>query len=299
LKNFLKNDAAASLTFLFAVYIVIAPELLAGVQIGRNYPKGTVAGDVYKVIDSVLHKSLRPQVANADNDPLISLMCQCWNATPEARPKLRNIHQTIGTVFSSSKGNLVDQMIKMNEKYAQNLERIVAERTSLLIEAQEQTDRLLCEMLPPSIAALLKAGEPIIPRSYESVTVGFCQIVDFGHLMAQCTAEQVIACLNDAFMSFDGVIGRHDAYKVETTGETYMVASGVPSENGGRHVFEVAEIALELRETTLTYKVAAAPGWQLRVRIGFHCGPIAAGVIGLRSPRYCLFGDTKEMSKHN
>lgn len=49
-------------------------------------------------------------------------------------------------------------------------------------------------------------------------------------------------------MSFDEVIGRHDAYKVETTGETYMVASGVPSENGGRHVFEVAEIALEIRE---------------------------------------------------
>lgn len=42
-------------------------------------------------------------------------------------------------------------MIKMNEKYAQNLEHIVAERTSLLVEAQEQTNRLLCEMLPPFV----------------------------------------------------------------------------------------------------------------------------------------------------
>lgn len=47
-------------------------------------------------------------------------------------------------------------MIKMNEKYAQNLERIVAERTSMLVEAQEQTDRLLCEMLPPYVLLLYR-----------------------------------------------------------------------------------------------------------------------------------------------
>uniref|UniRef100_A0A915PGV2 guanylate cyclase n=1 Tax=Setaria digitata TaxID=48799 RepID=A0A915PGV2_9BILA len=295
-------------------YVTVAPELLAGIQIGFNFPKGSVVGDVYsfgmmlysiiyrirpfdrlslkEVLNNVIHKSLRPQIDSDNDDPLITLMRQCWDPTPEARPKLRNIHQTIGTIFSSSEGNLVDQMIKINENYAQNLERIVAERTSLLVEAQGQTDRLLCEMLPPSIAAQLKAGKPVIPRNYESVTVGFCQIVEFMHLMEQCTPGQVIAFLNEAFMTFDEIIRRHDAYKVETTGETYMVASGVPSENGGQHIFEIAEIALEIREKTLAYKVVAAPNWHLRVRIGFHCGPIAAGVIGLRSPRYCLFGDT-------
>lgn len=39
-------------------------------------------------------------------------------------------------------------MIRMNEKYAQNLEQVVAERSSMLVEAQQQTDRLLCEMIP-------------------------------------------------------------------------------------------------------------------------------------------------------
>uniref|UniRef100_A0A1I8ELQ4 guanylate cyclase n=1 Tax=Wuchereria bancrofti TaxID=6293 RepID=A0A1I8ELQ4_WUCBA len=298
----------------YILYITVAPELLTGIQIGWNFPKGTVVGDIYsfgmmlysiifrikpfdrlslkEVLHNVVEKSLRPQIDNDNSDPLITLMCECWNSVPEERPKLENIRQTIRTIFSNSKGNLVDQMIKMNEKYAQELEHIVAERTSLLVEAQEQTDRLLCEMLPPSIAAQLKAGETIIPRNYESVTVGFCQIVEFMYLMEHCTPAQVISFLNEAFMTFDEIIKCHDAYKVETTGETYMMASGVPSENGGRHIFEIAEIALKIREKTLAYKVTAAPNWHLRVRIGFHCGPIAAGVIGLRSPRYCLFGDT-------
>uniref|UniRef100_A0A1I7VAG3 guanylate cyclase n=1 Tax=Loa loa TaxID=7209 RepID=A0A1I7VAG3_LOALO len=300
--------------FGISIYITVAPELLIGIQIGWNFPKGTITGDIYsfgimlysiifrvkpfdrlslkEVLHNVVQKSLRPHTNNDSSDPLIKLMCQCWNSIPEERPKLEIIRETVGSIFSNSKGNLVDQMIKMNENYAQNLERIVAERTSLLVEAQEQTDRLLCEMLPPSIAIQLKEGKAIIPRNYESVTVGFCQIVDFMHLMEQCTPAQVISFLNETFMCFDEVIKCHDAYKVETTGETYMMASGVPNENGGRHIFEIAEIALKIREKTFSYKAIDVPNWFLRVRIGFHCGPIAAGVIGLRSPRYCLFGDT-------
>ena len=65
---------------------------------------------------------------------------------------------------------------------------------------------------------------------------------------------------------------RYDVYKVETIGDAYMVASGLPRENGRRHVSEISDMALELLEGVDTFTIPHLPDEQLKLRIGIHTG---------------------------
>ena len=54
---------------------------------------------------------------------------------------------------------MMDSMLKKLEKYADNLETIVQERTSELLEEKQKTDMLLHRMLPPYVSHYL--SQPI------------------------------------------------------------------------------------------------------------------------------------------
>ncbi|XP_035111170.1 guanylyl cyclase C isoform X2 [Callithrix jacchus] len=138
----------------------------------------------------------------------------------------------------------------------------------------------------------LKEKGIVEPELYEEVTIYFSDIVGFTTICKYSTPMEVVDMLNDIYKSFDHIVDHHDVYKVETIGDAYMVASGLPKRNGNRHAVDIAKMALEILSFMGTFELEHLPGLPIWIRIGVHSGPCAAGVVGIKMPRYCLFGDT-------
>lgn len=61
--------------------------------------------------------------------------------------------------------------------------------------------------------------------------------------------------LNSIYKVFDERIECYDVYKVETIGDSYMVASGLPVKNGNKHVSEIATMALDLLDAATYFQI--------------------------------------------
>jgi class 3 adenylate cyclase len=152
-----------------------------------------------------------------------------------------------------------------------------------------ENERLLLNILPEPIADRLRRGEQLIADRFEDVTLLFADIVEFTRMSSGMSPDELVGVLNGVFTVFDGLVDRYGLEKVKTIGDAYMVVGGMP-ERSTDHTERVAEMALDLAEEI--GRVGFAAGRDVRFRIGIHCGPVIAGVIGTKKFIYDVWGDT-------
>ena len=129
------------------------------------------------------------------------------------------------------------------------------------VELQDQHERseaLIGTVMPHSIAARLKSGhEERIADRIETLSVLFADLVGFTGAVRDLAPEEVVEFLDGLVSSFDALAETHDVEKIKTI--------------GARHP--------PLGER------------KLRMRIGIHCGPATAGIIGATRFSYDVWGD--------
>lgn len=158
-----------------------------------------------------------------------------------------------------------------------------------LREEQRRSQRLLLNILPPSVAQRLMAEDLTIADNFAEVTVLFADIVNFTGVSAQKSPAEVVDLLNQIFSMFDHLAETYGLEKIKTIGDAYMVVAGLPQHRHD-HANAIADMALAMNAALNEFNQKM--GYGLSTRTGIHTGPVIAGVIGLKKFAYDLWGDT-------
>ncbi|XP_033127233.1 soluble guanylate cyclase 88E-like [Anneissia japonica] len=189
-------------------------------------------------------------------------------------------------------GTHVSPLLKMALDQEQRKSARLEESMRQLDAEIKKTDALLYQMIPKPVAKKLRNGDSVESTCevFPCVTILFSDVVGFNSICSRITAMEVVKMLNNMYVKFDKLSEQYDVYKVETIGDAYMIVSGAPTPTDD-HAMMVSEMALSLMNAMSDMKDPGT-GESLKIRAGIHSGGVVAGVVGVKMPRYCLFGDT-------
>ena len=93
----------------------------------------------------------------------------------------------------------------------------------------KRSEALLANILPGSVAERLKdPAHGTIADRYDDASILFADIAGFTERASQMPAAELVRFLDRLYTTFDRLVDKHGLEKIKTTGDSYMVVSGVP-----------------------------------------------------------------------
>lgn len=175
----------------------------------------------------------------------------------------------------------LEQEISERKRIEEKLREYAAD----LQAEKQQSDRLLLNILPRSVANDLKETGQTRPQVYPDVTVFFSDVVNFTQISSQMEPGCLIELLNEMFTAFDHIMAAHACERIKTIGDAYLAVCGMPRTNLAH-----AENIIHAAQEIIQFLQGANLPWQ--VRIGIHSGSVVGGVVGVQKYIYDVFGDT-------
>ena len=167
--------------------------------------------------------------------------------------------------------------------------REVARAEAAMEVEYSRSEALLTNILPASVAEKLKdPAHGVIADRYDDASILFTDIAGFTQQASEITPTELVRFLDRLYTTFDRLVDRHGLEKIKTTGDSYMVVSGVPSPRPD-HVEAIAALALDMLDAVAD--LADPQGNPVPLRMGIAAGPVVAGVVGARRFFYDVWGD--------
>jgi hypothetical protein len=106
--------------------------------------------------------------------------------------------------------------------------------------------------------------------------------------------------LENIYRTMDRAAKRYNVFKVETVGDCYVAATGLPHPQPNHAllmIYFARSCVVQVSRLTRKLESALGPGTgDLAMRFGIHSGPVTAGVLRGQKARFQLFGDTMNMT---
>lgn len=178
------------------------------------------------------------------------------------------------------------------KRYYSGIIRDITEKKKaeqVILSEKRKADELLLNILPKQVADELKSSGKASTKRYEDVTILFTDFKDFTLMASSMSPVKLVKELNEIFSHFDDIMEAFQIEKIETIGDAYFAACGVPEKNKD-HAFQCIEAVKQMFRYLEERNKKTELQWKMRA--GVHSGPVVAGVIGKKKYSYDLFGDT-------
>ncbi|CAE7212560.1 Gucy1b2 [Symbiodinium microadriaticum] len=153
--------------------------------------------------------------------------------------------------------------------------------------------------------------DPVLSVEVDRASILFVMFVDFDQTARKCCrlrfwVEALAVCSdfrnmvcdrNHYFTKFDDICSAHEVTKIETVGEEYVSAVGViprdiEADKALGHAVILGRLIKAAKEILMVQRDTQGSDEEVKLKMGIHTGPVVAGVIGQKLPRFRLFGDT-------
>lgn len=225
-------------------------------------------------------KNKRPRIPSYCPIKVKKLIKFLWHGDPSLRPTARELDNRLQEMDTKA----FEACAHASDSYG------MQEKP----KSQGDHHDFLYQAFPRHIAEVLKSGAKVEPESHDVVTIFFSDIVGFTTIAGQFEPLKVSKLLDRLYLKFDDLSRKHELFKIETIGDAYMCAANLAMDQDSDHVKRIAlfaQDAIKAASKTLIDEDDPSFGY-VKIRVGFHSGPVVSNVVGNLNPRYGVFGDT-------